>query len=84
MAWKCTKEEGRTDGKKRQTLINMAFRHCYAVQPSLLLLFKSFIFQQDLLTLVCLFFSRWLNDNLLQHFPHPALSQETFSSLLFL
>ena len=40
MAWKCTKEEGRTDGKKRQTLINMAFRHCYAVQPSLLLLFK--------------------------------------------
>ena len=49
------KKEG-TDGKNRQTLINMAFRHCFAVLPSLLLLFKSFIFHQDLLTLVCLFF----------------------------
>ena len=71
-------------GRKRQTLINMTFHLCFAVLPSLLLLFNSFIFQQDLLTLVCLFFSRWLNDNQLQHFPHPALSQETFSSLVYL
>ena len=37
-------------------LSNMTLHLCFAVLPSLLLLFKSFIFQQDLLTLVCLFF----------------------------
>lgn len=30
----------------------------------------------------CVF--RWLNDNQLTHFPHPALSQDSFSSLVYL
>ena len=33
------------DDRKRQTLIDMTFHLCFAVLPSLLLLFKSFIFQ---------------------------------------
>ena len=60
--------------------LNVAFRHCFAVLPNLLLL----QFPTGFAYISFFIFSRWLNDNRLQHFPHPALSQETFSSLLYL